>query len=174
MEGLLVVERMVIESIGKRKKELKDIVEDTGLGQNFVKGLLSQLVEKNILCQSRGVYFLSESFDQEWLPVLNKKENIKEEFCEMFQSIIEQRFAEERELSSKNDTQTSEVRLQKILLTSCEDRMLQAQLKSIDMFIAGIKQQRKRKPLHGPLKSQKVVFWGHTDYQNMVRGSLKV
>ncbi|PIQ60038.1 MAG: hypothetical protein COW00_07900, partial [Bdellovibrio sp. CG12_big_fil_rev_8_21_14_0_65_39_13] len=56
LKGLLLVERLVFDSLSRREKNIMDIVTDTGLNYSTVRTLLSNLVLKNIIVFERGVY----------------------------------------------------------------------------------------------------------------------
>ena len=167
-DGLLVVERMLLESLEKGEKDLEGIEKDTGLFRGLLGNLIPGLVHRGIIDYRNGVYFLNRKQKNEWLPVINDRENIKEEMQEMFSSLIQRKF-------SKSDERAEDLRVQKIWLTDEEYRLLESQLKSLDMFIQNIKDKRKRHPLKNKevTREKKVIFWGQATYADLVKGTLE-
>lgn len=57
--GLLLVERMILESLQSGDKCIKELVKDTGLKKNLLCSLLSNLFQENILVFKEGLYKLN-------------------------------------------------------------------------------------------------------------------
>lgn len=164
MDGLLAVERMIVESLEKKQRSLCQIHEDTGLSQPILVNLLSRLVERGILFYQKGEYRLATESQEKWLSQVNHRDNIKEEVNEIFGSVIDKTFEDQGDGPS--------LRMQKIWLTERENKILQAQLKNIELFIQGIRQQRRRSPQKEVTKEKTVVFWGQANYQKVVSEAL--
>ena len=62
MNGLLIIERIVLESLEKREKVLSDLVLDTKLDHNLVKNIVYHLINRGIVkIESGGIYSLNQS-----------------------------------------------------------------------------------------------------------------
>lgn len=166
--GLLLVERMVLESVANKERTLQEIADDTSLSINLLKNILASLIQRGILNFKAGCYQLGHANKSSWLAVINKKENIKEELSELFSSFVNQSFSE---LEKKSEG----LRIKKVWMTRDEQRQLEIQLKSLQHFLDSIKESRKRNPqLDGKTSELKVIFWGQSSYKDLVEESLRL
>lgn len=166
-EGLLVIERIVIESLSKKEKNIFELSYDTSLDQALLLNVLPNLMMKNLVKYVRGIYSIDKENSLLWSQSINKKENVKEELKEMFSSMVNHLYKNEIE-SSK----TSQLKLQKMWLTNQEEVILRSHLNALDCFFQSVKESRKNEPLKEKIAEQKVVFWGCTNYSDLLNGIL--
>ena len=61
MEAFLIWERIVLESLAKRPKTEKELIDDTSIKKNILSKITKGLLEKNIIMQKEHKYFLSNT-----------------------------------------------------------------------------------------------------------------
>ena len=100
--GLLVIERMVLESLSKKNRNLEELANDTGLDHGLLKNILPAFLMNNLVNYQRGIYKLNnDEMRKERIKSYNAKENIKEEVKELFTSMVNKYFRED--LQKKQD-----------------------------------------------------------------------
>ncbi len=164
-EGLLLVERMILESIGKKEKSIAEISLDSGLRTNLVCSLIGHLVMDNIINLKKGKYYLNFKEKEKWLPLINDKVNIKNEVKELFISLINSHF----ELSEKKKYG---LKIKKIWLNRFDEKILEAHFNNLNEFIENLEKYPNRKE-EEKLKEKRVIFWGQSFYGDLAEESLK-
>lgn len=169
-EGLLMVERIVIESLSKKEKNIQEIEIDTNLSHGLLLNILPNLLMRNMVRYRNGIYSIDKDHCFEWLSEVNKKENIKEEAREIFTSLVNQYFKKETTLGAQNGPQ---LRIQKMWLTRDEEMILKSHLATLEGFFNGIKEARKHHPQREKTSEQRVVIWGLSHYSDLIEGVLQ-
>ncbi len=145
-ERLLLWDRMVLESLNLKEKNLDQLTLDTSIVPNILKNILGELIKKGIVSEQKGIYKIKGD--------LNLIEDaIKEEVKDIFNSMVS--------LFYKNK---SHIRLKKISLTQSEFEKFQMMLYSLEGFIEKISKEDRKKRLH----EQRVIVWGHTKYAHLL------
>jgi len=168
--GLLMIERIVIESLAKKEKNISEIEIDTKLSHGLLLNIMPNLLMRNMIRYKGGIYSLDKEHTFEWLPVINKKENVKEEAKEIFTSLVNQYFKTETENKGQK---LSHFKIQKMWLTKEEEMILNSHLSTLEGFFNGVKEARKYHPQREKTCEQRVVVWGMTEYSNLIDGVLK-
>ncbi len=167
--GLLVIERMVLESLSKKNRNLEELANDTGLDHGLLKNILPAFLMNNLVNYQRGIYKLNnDEMRKERIKSYNAKENIKEEVKELFTSMVNKYFREDLQ----NRKNKIGVKVKKVWLTPQEEKIFNSYLINLESFIQSIEQQRKLKPQKEKLCEKKVVIWGYSDYSSIADGSL--
>lgn len=169
MSNLLMLERIVIESLGKKEKNIFELSLDTNLDQIVLLNIMPQLLLKNIVKYHRGIYTLSTDNIKSWNETINCTENIKAEVRELFTSMVNEFFADD----IKKKEEYKELKIKKIWLTSDEEKVLKNHLLSLDNFFKQIQSNRKKFPIKERTHEQKVVFWGVSEYGKLLEGILE-
>lgn len=169
--GLLMVERIVIESLSKKGKNIAELEFDTGLSHALLLNILPNLLMKNIVLYRKGTYSLDQQNKDVWLVEINKVDYVKSEAKEMFTALINQYFKASH--TKALEGQTSQVKIQKMWLTESEEKILKSHLATLECFFAGIKESRKYNPLKEKTLEQRVVIWGTSLYSDLLDGALK-
>ncbi len=167
--GLLLIERMIVESLLKKDRNVYELAIDTGLNEALLLNVIPNLLMKNILHYGRGIYKINRKDSEVWLAELGKIESVKEEVRELFTSLLNQFFAEDLK---KMNSDTS-LKVQKMWLNDKEQVILNSHLKNLDLFFAGVKDKRKGHYLPAKTHEEKVVIWGMSSYSELLEGSLR-
>jgi len=165
-DGLLLVERIILESLAKKEKNVFELEVDTQLNQALLMNILPNLLMKNVIKYQRGIYSIDKENSLQWLNTINDKNNIKMEVKELFTSLVNEYFKDDLR---KN----AEVKVQKIWLTKDEEKVLKGHLLTLESFFVSVRENRKLKPQKEKTAEQKVVVWGLSNYQDIVRGVLE-
>ena len=169
--GLLMIERIVIESLSKKEKNIVELEVDTGLSHALLLNILPNLLMKNIVVYHKGIYSLDQNNKECWLAEINKADHVIFEAKEMFTSLVNQYFAATG--SQSVDSQIPQLKVQKVWLTESEEKILKSHLATLDGFFLGIKEARKYNPMREKTAEQRVVIWGTSLYSDLIDGVLK-
>jgi hypothetical protein len=168
-DGLLLIERIVIESLSKKEKNIQEIEIDTNLSHGLLLNILPNLLMRNMVCYKKGQYSIEKDHCFEWLSEVNKKENVKEEAKEIFTSLVNQYFKKEFTASPIGP----QLKIQKMWLTRDEEIILKSHMATLEGFFKGVKEARKHHPQREKTCEQRVVVWGFSQYADLVEGVLE-
>jgi DNA-binding IscR family transcriptional regulator len=167
MSGVLIIERIVLESLEKKSKNLEEIHEDTKLDTNLIKSILSHLINKGIVSMiSGGQFELNKKNQKNWIKEINNKKAVSFELKELFSSLVNNYFKEEVK-------QTAQLKMKKVYLTKSEKDALDQKFKEIDQFLAQIANERQRLPRKEVTAEKQVLIWGHSPYKALVDEQLE-
>ena len=169
-DGLLMIERIVIESLSKKEKNIQEIEIDTNLAHGLLLNILPNLLMRNMVKYKNGIYSLDKEQCFSWLSEVNKKENVKEEAKEIFTSLVNQYF--KKESAAKASTEPL-LKIQKMWLTRDEEIILKSHMATLEAFFNGVKEARKYHPQREKTCEQRVVIWGFSHYSDLVEGVLQ-
>ncbi len=169
-DGLLLIERIVIESLSKKEKNIQEIEIDTNLAHGLLLNILPNLLMRNMIKYKNGTYSLDKEHCFQWLGEVNKKQNVKEEAREIFTSLVNQYFEKDATCPQHLGAQ---LKIQKMWLTHDEEIILKSHMNALEGFFNGVKEARKRHPQREKTCEQRVVIWGATHYSDLVEGVLK-
>lgn len=169
-DGLLMIERIVLESLSKKEKNIQEIEIDTNLSHGLLLNILPNLLMRNMIRYQRGTYSIDKDSCFSWLSEVNKKENIKEEAKELFTSLVNQYFRKDLVEQKSNGPQ---LKIQKVWLTRDEEILLRSHMAALDGFFQSIKEARLHNPQREKTCEQRVVIWGLSQYSDLVDGVLK-
>lgn len=158
-KGLLVVERIVLEALERRALTFMNLKEQVGFQEPLLKAILSQMIQKGIILYRDGHYEIHWNAKHEWLPSVLNKEGIKAEIKELFSSLVNQIYSQRENCTLK---------MQKIWLDHQEQRQLEIKLKDIEIYIEGIKERRKTKPVKEITCQKQILFYGAGPYDQLV------
>lgn len=169
-DGLLMIERIVIESLSKKEKNIQEIEIDTNLAHGLLLNILPNLLMRNMIRYKNGVYSIDKEQCFSWLSQVNKRENVKEEAKEIFTSLVNQYFKKDPQLSPQMGAQ---LKIQKMWLTRDEEMILKSHMATLEGFFNSVKEARKYHPQREKTCEQRVVIWGSTHYSDLVEGVLQ-
>jgi hypothetical protein len=167
-DGLLLLERIIIESISKKEKNIQELSIDTNLEHALLLNLLPILLMKNIIKYQHGLYRIDKENSLLWRESINHPENIKEETKELFTSLVNKYFAKDIEEKSN-----SVLKVKKVWLTNSEEKILNGHMVVLENFFNEVKNSRKRNPLKEKTCEQKIVIWGTSLYSELLHGVLE-
>jgi hypothetical protein len=168
--GLLIIERIIIESLSKKERNLQEIIIDTNLDHSLLLNVLPNLLMKNMIRYTRGTYSIEKENCFVWLNEVNRTDHIKEEAKELFISLVNQYFKNDLE---KLPAIKPQLKIQKVWLTRDEDLILRSHMHGLDGFFTGVKASRRLKPEREKTCEQRVVIWGLSQYSDLVDGVLE-
>lgn len=163
-DGLLLVERMILESLQSGPRTSEELVKDTGLKKNLLMSLLSNLFNDYIVVQKGHLFDLNYENKKDWIHRVNSKESVKGEVKELFLSMINQHF-EELEYKSCG------LKMKKIYVSERDEKILHAHFNNLQEFVDNLEKyptETKDAPTH----AKKVIFWGQSDYGALIENSL--
>lgn len=158
---LLLQERMIVESVARNKKSLNQIRLDTSLDLGVIKALSEELVQKGIILFIDEKYCLNREGSTSWLKEINSISKTKNEIKEIFNASVE--------LMEKDNS----ISLKKVHLTEYEEKLLSIELKRVENFITEIQKERRGIRAKNRTKDMKVVYWGYSNYGEIVQEDLK-
>ena len=159
MEGILIVERFVIESLYKKQKNLIELNDDTGLDKNILLNILTNLSFKKIILFKEGMYSLNYEKKEEWLEQINRPENKQQEIKEMFIALVNKYFKE-----GKSESNLS---IRKVSLSELDEKVLNNHFKEIDHYLKNL--ERNKKFSTSRTGQEKVFIWGQGSYGNLMQ-----
>jgi hypothetical protein len=168
--GLLLVERIVIESLSKKEKNIQEIEIDTKLSHGLLLNILPNLLMRNMIRYRAGIYSLDRENCFSWLSEVNKRENVKEEAKELFTSLVNQYFKNE---APEQEMAAPQLKIKKMWLTREEEMILKSHLATLEGFFQGVKESRLHNPQREKTCEQRVVIWGLSHYCDLVEGVLE-
>jgi predicted transcriptional regulator len=163
-KSLLVIERIVLESLEKGALELSELEKQCGLNHSLLKAVLHELINRGVVCYSMNEYSLNWKSKDSWIHLLKNKEGVKAEIKELFSSLVNRKYEHD---------ENSTLKVQKIWLKADEIEDLERRLKDIDFFIEDIRKRRKTKPVGEKVFERQVLFYGACRYDNLVDSILK-
>jgi len=166
--SLLCVDRMVLESISRKNGSIMEICNDTKLSIRIIQNTIFNLRYKNIVSFDGVKYFINRETSAKWKKEINSNNYVKEEVKDLFSSLVNNYF----ENSAVTNEETN-FKMKKVWLSDEEDRIFQTLLGNIKSFFDGVQEKRKENNLGQSLSKQKVVFWGHSNYLELVEGVLE-
>ncbi|MBP9681959.1 MAG: hypothetical protein KBD76_11180 [Bacteriovorax sp.] len=169
-DGLLIIERIIVESLSKKERNLQEIIIDTNLEHSLLLNILPNLIMKNIVRYNRGIYSLDKENCFQWLNEVNKDDHVKEEAKELFISLVNQYFSKSKE---KTAPSVAQLKIQKVWLTKEEEMVLNSHMAGLEGFFTGVKAARKMKAEKEKTYEQRVVIWGFSQYSDLVEGVLQ-
>lgn len=162
--GLLLIERIIIESIMKKEKNIYELATDTGLDHALLLSLLPNLLMKNILKYYRGTYSIDLVNSSLILRELAQTNGPKFEVKEIFSAFINDYYKKEVAQEEKKTI----LKLQKIWLTPKESKELEQLFKRLEQFILEVKKETTSRSLLRKTHEQKVILWGSAAYSDLV------
>ncbi len=158
-----LIERIILESLAKKDRDLKELGEDTGLAESFLKVILQQMLHKGWLLYSRGSYSLLIEEELGWVDSINDKKALALEIKELMTSMVEMYFKENQGL----------LKVQKLNLSEEEEKTLNIHLKNLDQFFQSVRSEKSKKPKLDSTKKQRVVVWGSGLYSDVLGANLQ-
>ncbi|OUR98895.1 hypothetical protein A9Q84_05640 [Halobacteriovorax marinus] len=157
---LLLTERMILESLSFGEKTIDKIAEDTGIELEVINSIVPELLMRNILIYTKGIYNLNMENKESWIFEINKLSNKKKEIKDILNASIE--------LLGEKDS----LKLKKVYLTGYEEKLLKIELKKVETFIENIRVEHSRIKSKNKTKDLRVVYWGCSKYSDLVESDV--
>lgn len=156
---LLVIERIVLESLETRPRKLIELEEQTGLNENLLKAILHQLIERGMVTYKHFNYELNWANKNNWLPIVKDQHGVKAEIKELFSSLVNKSF---------ENMEKPSLKMKKVWLEPREQEEFERKLRDIDFFLESIQNKRKTRPVRELTHGKKVIFYGACAYKDLV------
>lgn len=160
--SLLMLERMILESLAAHCRSIAEIALDTGLKQELAAQVVTGLVHEGFLTFKEGRYELSKSYVKNFNERYTNSQDQLEELRELFISMVNSSFAG-----------SSQIKLRKVALTKAEKAILGSYFINLEAFIKSVSDQNRRERKVCPTKDQCVFIWGEASYLDLAMESLQ-
>ena len=152
---MTMIERIILESLGKSPRTLTDLLQDTGLREKILINTLAMLMKSQMVLAQQGEFQLN-------LPLIAKLSKDKRyEVKELMGGIVDQYF----------DNKGSTISLKKVWMTKGDEKMFKGMLSNVDHFLNELKICNNRSGR--PLWEKNVFYWGLAPYRSALEGQLK-
>ena len=162
---LLFLERVILETLGRGKRELNKICQDCSVERNIVENILFKFFNEKLILKNKEDFLLDFSKREDFLEEIKKKGNIKEELKELlnyFLNIF---------INSENKVQFG---LKKVWVEEKDEKMLELYLSKIDLLLKKAEASNKSNNSNKKLSLKKVIFWGYCEYELLIKEALKL
>lgn len=165
-EKLLIVERIVLESISRKNRNIVELSNDTGLSVSLLNNILPTFIMKNLVIYNNGVYCINNEMKNLWINEINSKDSLKCEVKELFTNLVNHYFEEEKAAA------TVELKVKKIWMTPYEKKLLRMHLNNLNEFVSNIEKENK-KDQNFKTKEQEIIVWSVSDYEGVINSFLE-
>ncbi len=152
MKGLSSLERVVLESIGKKSQTYEEIQQFSGLHENVCFNVLQALVIRSLIKTDGVRYRISETLSPLMLEEINGREAKQAESLELIEAVLEQK-----------DGRV--FKFQKVAMDTRDEKIFLAMLSNLESFLAD---SHKKAQAQVPLKERKVIFWGMGEVRGLM------
>jgi hypothetical protein len=155
MKGFTTLERVIIDSIHKRKSTIPEMKEDTGIDLHIINNILQALILKGLVQQKHSEYSLTSHLPVKVVDHLNSFEAKKFEAQDLLNQIIQ-------------PENSSNVKVKKYFLNEKDNKILQALLINLETFLDEATKTNKQ------IKSRdmNVMFWATGNYSDVIQNCL--
>jgi hypothetical protein len=167
--GLLSSERIVLESLGLRFKNLDELHEDTGLEKKLLVSITRNLILMALVKFQKGYYSIEESQRHNWERSATTTESIKREVSDVFVQLMNAHFKNKKAIVEREVQQKNCLKLRKVWLSPKEEKLLNVFFHDIERFL------EETERLHGDsgrICERRVIIWGHSTYGELLTDEL--
>ncbi len=160
--SLLMLERMILESLSMKSRSIAEIAIDTGLKQELVAQVVTGLVQEGLVLYKNSRYELASSQVRGFNERYSNSEEQLEELRELFVSMVNSSFGG-----------NSKIKLRKVALSKSEKAILGSYFINLEAFIKSVSEQNRRDQKVSATKDQSVFIWGEASYLDLALESLE-
>ncbi|MBF0298866.1 MAG: hypothetical protein HQK51_09110 [Oligoflexia bacterium] len=181
-ENLLIVERVVLESLTRKTKNIAELVVDTGLSILLLKKILSKFLEIGAIVKNKSnVYELNDKKIAKLFKYYNSISSRKEEVKELLNIFVDSALMEkEKNHENQQFPQThsqrtifSDIKMKKLWMTPEENFYYQSLINKLELFLKEISDKQDNRAHQNRLAEQNVIFWGNSHYANLMNTFLQ-
>lgn len=162
--GLFIIERLILESISKGNNHLEALLQDTKQDIRVVSNTLDFFEEHLVLDKKGAFYYVNDDMMKDWLKTINSSWAVCSEVQELLGTLVKDYFSKKG--------QDSSLKMQKVHMTKSEEKIFKNHIEGLEKFIKDVNINRKFDSISCKTSEQKVVFWGSSNYGNLVDCSL--
>ena len=153
MKGLSSLERTILECVGTKKKTYEQIQKESAISENVCFNLIQALIIRGLLQLEKDEYKISEKISPLLLEELNGQEAKKAESLEFIEAVLDLR-------------QDRIFKFIKIAMDERDEKIFKAMLSNLESFL---KDAHKKAESTTSIKDHKVVFWGMSEVQTLMK-----
>ncbi len=153
--NITLPERMILESLSKKSKDLLELTDCTGLQDRIVQNILSVLAAKNLIATHHNKYCISEYLNSDMVKELNDPENKKIEIQYVLKSTLDMK-------------QKEAFNYKKVSMNDREKKIFNGHIYNLEAFIDSLDKNKKDEQL----KNQNIIFWGEVNYGKVINHML--
>ena len=161
---LSILERIVIESLNKTPKNLILLSNDTGIRMNILENIVKELVAIEFIFFNDDIYKLNITKIKNWMKGSHASSSQKSELRSLFDLVVSN--------YQMNNKLENKLKLQKVYLTYEEERIYNEHLAQLEDFIKQVNRNRKIDEIKFNTNQESVIYWGHTEYSNLIDEAL--
>lgn len=163
MEQIVLVERMIVESLAQEEKNSYELSIDTGLDSVLVTNILARFLKRKYVSFVQGKFYLKQKFFDSRMEYSKKIE-----LRSLFTSILNNFFSKDR------TEDHAYLKLKKVWLTEDELNLVNRRMKDLEVFFDEVRARQRMQSYHyNKLATKKVIFWGHCNYKDLALSSLR-
>ncbi len=147
---LTTIERIILESLNKKKKSLKEVIDDVGIKGTSALMALESLIQKDLVLKNEELYQLSLSSKEKLIDMMKNKASIKSEVQELINYSLNLAIKEKR----------GEFSLKKVYLNEKDEKMINSLFSQLQNYIDKLLE----KPTNHPTYKEKILYWGGSRY----------
>lgn len=151
MYNITLLDRMIINSVSKKNRNIQAIATDTNLSCDIIKIVLEDLLIKNIFTLKASEYFINQYLNTDQVKGINSKDSIDVEKIQIAKSALKKEAG---------------FNLEKFALSKKDEVIFEGMLKSLKMFIDSSKIK------DATTKEENLFFWGQNNYSDIVNSTL--
>jgi DNA-binding MarR family transcriptional regulator len=152
MMTLLLIERAVLEGIGRDLKTVEQISLDTGIELKMVQKILKRFLEQGLVEANKENYHLRENLVSRLQEI---EEKVSVEVGELLKCASDTFFSKKP---------SSFLKLKKIYIPQKEIQYFNCMWKNMEDYLQRISEENSK----SPIKDKTVIFWGWSKYENMI------
>lgn len=167
MLKLLLIERLVLESIALKGKNLFELSDDTGISPILLQTILEALLKSELITfqQKNQKYSLNSKEMHKLLPTLNQNKNRDEEVKEIIENLLK--------VKDRNGKNKSALKILNVWLSPQEEIEYSILMNKIETLTSTAIEKMKTHLSKGnliemPSKNKKFILLGHTTFEDIV------
>ena len=150
---ITLVERMILESLQIKPKNLNELNMCTKIEKDFIRNILTDLVSKNLIISRENKYQINKHLDQSMINELFNKDFLNVELMEMTQFCIKEKLYHKTEKAFK---------MKKVHMNEKEKKIYYGLLYNLESFLDSL----EKKPL--TTSDTTIHFWGEGNYGKII------
>ena len=155
-----LIERMIVESLSKSAKTLKELALDIKIEEVVVVNALQGLVVKSIVTLNNEIYDLNKGLSRSVIEEINDNKSLLIEVNQIVRSTIK------LAMETEND---HVFKLKKVAMSETDYKIFKSMLINLEKFLSGLAKDNKEMST----SEQQVIFWGHQKYLNAAQSILE-
>ena len=153
MKGLSSLERIILETLGKKLMTYDEVQNQSGLHLNVCFNVLQALVIRGLVKTDGINYRISDTLSQLLMEEINGSDAKNAESLEMMEAVIDQK-------------EGRVFRFTKVAMDERDEKIFLAMLSNLETFLSDA---NKKAQSTTSMKEKKVVFWGMGEVKTLMK-----